>query len=339
MFLDVLAIVGYAARSNAGLSHQLKTDLPTQVIWDLSLLHNSQSNTLMLNIQLFRPMIDVYHNVWDDLSIPSSFHLLERKARPCPSNIYPAGAAQSTGNDITSSNTHGSEMFVYLNACLTCLDLLLLMSPPFWLSSDCLTLSSSSLKHKHRCYSTDSVHRSAWPADVSVTSLSRPGWVWWDKRAARFLGWFVSLLCCSSVSSWQCEEHLGYHLQNSTAVPSPGYKLKSISKSEFITPQLSDVWIISRMVYRDVQMMYIIDDIDITKNKDIKICFKWHQTSYNRKLLLIVHFGAAESDSNHMLICCSIIIGGKLLIMVLIINVKISFCCSIFCGNIFFLFF
>lgn len=63
MFLDVLAIVGYAARSNAGLSHQLKTDLPTQVIWDLSLLHNSQSNTLMLNIQLFGPMTDAYHNV------------------------------------------------------------------------------------------------------------------------------------------------------------------------------------------------------------------------------------------------------------------------------------
>lgn len=96
-----------------------------------------------------------------------------------------------------------------------------------------------------RCYRTGSVHWSAWPADVSVTSLSRPGWVWRDTRAARFLGWFVSLLCCSSVSSWPCEEHLGYRLQNSTAVPSPGYKLKSISKSEFITRQLSDVEIIS----------------------------------------------------------------------------------------------
>lgn len=39
MFLDVLAIVGDAARSNAGLSHELKADLPAQVIWDLSLLH------------------------------------------------------------------------------------------------------------------------------------------------------------------------------------------------------------------------------------------------------------------------------------------------------------
>lgn len=48
MFLDVLAIVGYTARSNAGLSHQLKTDLPTQIIWDLSLLHNSQSNGCLL---------------------------------------------------------------------------------------------------------------------------------------------------------------------------------------------------------------------------------------------------------------------------------------------------
>ncbi len=146
----------------------------------------------------------------------------------------------STGNDITSSNT---EMLVYLDACLTCLDLLLLISSPFWLSSDCLTLSSSSLKHKHR--DVTSVHWSIrMTADVSVTSLSRPGWVWRDKRAAGFLGWFVSLLCCSSVSSWPCEEHLGYRLRNSTAVPSPGYKLKSISKSEFITRQLSDVEII-----------------------------------------------------------------------------------------------
>ncbi len=160
---------------------------------------------------------------------------------------------------------------------LTCLDLLLLMSPPFWLSSDCLTLSSSSLKHKHRCYSTDSVHRSAWPADVSVTSLSRPGWVWWDKRAARFLGWFVSLLCCSSVSSWQCEEHLGYHLQNSTAVPSPGLSWKAFQRAS--SSHRSYLMSVSRMVYRDVQMMYIIDDIDITNN--IKIAS--NDTKHNNR--------------------------------------------------------
>lgn len=279
MFLDVLAIVGYAARSNAGFSHQLKTDLSTQVIRDLSLLHNSQSN-MMLNVYSYLDQWYFHHNVWNDLCIPSSFHLLERKAHPCPSNICPTGAAQSTGNDIPSSNIHHSEIFLCLNACLTCLDLILLISPPFWLSSDCLTLSSSSLKAQtqRRTNITAQIYlyRYPWLTDVSVTSLSRPGWVWWDKRAARFLGWFVSLLCCSSVSSWQCEEHLGYRLQNSAAVPLPGYKLKSISKSDFITLQLSvvclEAWIIS-MIYIGwywTEMYTITDWVILQKNKALK---------------------------------------------------------------------
>ncbi len=225
----------------------------------------------------------------------------------------------STGNDITSSNT---EMLVYLDACLTCLDLLLLISSPFWLSSDCLTLSSSSLKHKHR--DVTSVHWSSrMTADVSVTSLSRPGWVWRDKRAAGFLGWFVSLLCCSSVSSWPCEEHLGYRLRNSTAVPSPGYKLKSISKSEFITRQLSDVKIIYMTgMHRWCTLLEFYYKTSLLTPNITKL-----KTAFNS--------GAAESDSNHMLICCSIIIGAQLLIMVLIINVRIMFYCLILCGNVF----
>lgn len=69
MLLDVLAIVGDAAGSNAGFSHELEADLPTQVIWDLSLLHNIRMNRqscLMYNYleQDSGPMI--FQRVWSD---------------------------------------------------------------------------------------------------------------------------------------------------------------------------------------------------------------------------------------------------------------------------------
>ncbi len=96
----------------------------------------------------------------------------------------------STGNDITSSNT---EMLVYLDACLTCLDLLLLISSPFWLSSTawlCRPALWNTSTETDGCYFCTLIH----PHDrwcERHLSLSRPGWVWRDKRAAGFLGWFV----------------------------------------------------------------------------------------------------------------------------------------------------
>lgn len=39
VLFDVLAVVGDAAGCDAGLPHQLKADLTTQVIWDLPLLN------------------------------------------------------------------------------------------------------------------------------------------------------------------------------------------------------------------------------------------------------------------------------------------------------------
>ena len=41
MLLDVLAVVGDAAGRDAWLPHQLKADLPTQVVWDLPLLQGT----------------------------------------------------------------------------------------------------------------------------------------------------------------------------------------------------------------------------------------------------------------------------------------------------------
>ena len=38
VLLDVLAVVGDAAGRDARLPHQLKADLPTQIVWDLPLL-------------------------------------------------------------------------------------------------------------------------------------------------------------------------------------------------------------------------------------------------------------------------------------------------------------
>lgn len=106
MLLDVLAIVGYAARSNAGLSHQLKTDLPTQVIWDLSLLHNSQSNTLMLNIQLFRPMFEMICPY-----LPLFIYLREKLVHVHQIFIL---QEQHRAQEMTSLHqTHGSDVCVF----------------------------------------------------------------------------------------------------------------------------------------------------------------------------------------------------------------------------------
>ncbi len=236
MFLDVLAVVGYTARSNAGLSHQLKTDLPAQIIWDLPLLHNSQSNWCLLyshtdQCQMFEmisPYLPLLIHFREKLVHVHQIFILQEQHRKWHHFIKHRDACVFR----CVSHVFGSAL-VDLVSVLAVL----------WLLDSVVQLSETQAQRR-----TDvtSVHWSIrMTADVSVTSLSRPGWVWRDKRAAGFLGWFVSLLCCSSVSSWPCEEHLGYRLRNSTAVPSPGYKLKIISKSEFITWQLSDVEIIS----------------------------------------------------------------------------------------------
>lgn len=44
MFLYVLAVIGYTAGCYAGFSHELKTDLPAQVIWNLPLLQTQNNN-------------------------------------------------------------------------------------------------------------------------------------------------------------------------------------------------------------------------------------------------------------------------------------------------------
>ena len=46
VFLDVLAVVGDAAGRDAWLPHQLKADLPTQVVWDLPLLQGTHEDRL-----------------------------------------------------------------------------------------------------------------------------------------------------------------------------------------------------------------------------------------------------------------------------------------------------
>lgn len=42
MLFYIFSVVGDAAGSDAGLSHQLKADLSTQVVWDLTLLLNTR---------------------------------------------------------------------------------------------------------------------------------------------------------------------------------------------------------------------------------------------------------------------------------------------------------
>ena len=59
-----------------------------------------------------------------------------------------------------------------------------------------------------------------------LTFPSQPVWVWSDRRVTRSPGWCASPQCYSSVSSWQCARRWGCHLQNSTSVLSPGYKLQ-----------------------------------------------------------------------------------------------------------------
>lgn len=144
--------------------------------------------------QYFRPVIfqrsskcldmvisfwDVHHNVWSDFFIPSSFHLLERKAHPCPSNIYPA--ERSTLNDMSSSIMHdSSEVLVYLNVRVSRVWIWTCWSR---LRSDCPLMSSLCCRpalwtHTQRrtdVTSLSSLHglTRAWP----LTSLSLPGWV------------------------------------------------------------------------------------------------------------------------------------------------------------------
>lgn len=49
VLLHVFAVVGDAAGSDARLPHQLKADLSTQEVWDLTLLSNTKTNSFVLN--------------------------------------------------------------------------------------------------------------------------------------------------------------------------------------------------------------------------------------------------------------------------------------------------
>lgn len=53
VLLDVFAVVGDAAGSDARLPHQLKADLSTQEVWDLTLLSNTKTNSFVLNGSLY----------------------------------------------------------------------------------------------------------------------------------------------------------------------------------------------------------------------------------------------------------------------------------------------
>lgn len=49
VLFNVLAIVSDSAGRDAGFPHQLKTDLPTQVIWDLPLLNGQHPSGVIKN--------------------------------------------------------------------------------------------------------------------------------------------------------------------------------------------------------------------------------------------------------------------------------------------------
>lgn len=57
VLLDVFAVVGDAAGSDARLSHQLKADLSTQEVWDLTLLSNTKTNSFVLNRLVVRGLV------------------------------------------------------------------------------------------------------------------------------------------------------------------------------------------------------------------------------------------------------------------------------------------
>lgn len=57
VLLDVFAVVGDSAGSDARLSHQLKADLSTQEVWDLTLLSNTKTNSFVLNRLVVRGLV------------------------------------------------------------------------------------------------------------------------------------------------------------------------------------------------------------------------------------------------------------------------------------------
>lgn len=57
VLLDVFAVVGDAAGSDARLPHQLKADLSTQEVWDLTLLSNTKTNSFVLNRLVVRGLV------------------------------------------------------------------------------------------------------------------------------------------------------------------------------------------------------------------------------------------------------------------------------------------
>lgn len=80
----------------------------------------------------------------------------------------------------------------------------------------------------------------------SLTSLSRPVWVWLDRRAARSPGWCASPRCCSSASSWRCARRWGCRLRNSASALLQDCKLRNVREDLAKTQwslQISAVWI------------------------------------------------------------------------------------------------
>lgn len=79
----------------------------------------------------------------------------------------------------------------------------------------------------------------------SLTSPSRPVWVWLDRRAARSPGWCASPRCCSSAFSWRCARRWGCHLRNSASALLQDCKLRNVRENLVKTQrflQNSAVW-------------------------------------------------------------------------------------------------
>lgn len=132
VLLDVLAVVGDTTGRDARLPHQLKADLATKVVGDVSLLQHKGGSERVKGLALGTPQ--PCH------SSPFSFHPPARIVHPCPPGTCPvrneeatwARASQPDTHTDTPPHTHThslcSHMFG-LNAGLLGLDVTVILIP------------------------------------------------------------------------------------------------------------------------------------------------------------------------------------------------------------------